>query len=546
MGIDTLLLRSANGFMTILLTAALLLAAVEPIPSGSATIEVAAGAAPLEVFTYKPANYRDGPLILVFHGVLRNAAEYRDDARAMGDRFGALIAAPLFDLERFPVSAYQQGNIRRDGKTVPPEEWSGRLIAPIVAELRSREGRPEMPYYLIGHSGGGQFLVRMAGFVETEASRIVAANPGTHLVATRKAPFPYGFGGLPPDLSGDLALRRYLAQPLTIYLGAGDTEADEHLDDRPEALRQGPTRLARGRFAFETARGLAQRKGWAFHWRLVEARGVGHDHEQMFNHPNCRQALFGLAPASVVAHRGFAREAPENTLAAFRACLDMRIGFECDVRQAADGTLVCLHDETLDRTTSGHGQLAEFSLADVRRLDAGQWFSRQFTGERVPTFAETLGLLAECPDKSLLVAIDIKTSAAEAEREMVRQASDRGLLDQLVFIGSAIESALVRRRLKEANARARTARLVTDAAAISAAIDDRDCDWVYVRFIPAADDVRRIQLAGKRVFLAGPLVAGNEQKHWQSAGAAAIDAILTDYPLSLRRTLAGDTVQSRW
>src|SRR5690242_15292736 len=89
------------------------------IPAGSAKIEVEAGGKRLDVFTYKPANYKEGPLLIVFHGTLRNAEEYRDDARDMGDRFGALIAAPRFDRERFPNRKYQRGGLlEADGETV--------------------------------------------------------------------------------------------------------------------------------------------------------------------------------------------------------------------------------------------------------------------------------------------------------------------------------------------------------------------------------------------------------------------------------------------
>src|SRR5262245_34033457 len=76
----------------------------------------------------------------------------------------------------------------------------------------------------------------------------------------------------------------------------------------------------------------------------------------------------------VVAHRGLLLHAPENTLANFRACMSLRIGFEFDVRRTKDLHLVCLHDDTLDRTTTGRGKLADHTLAEVRKLDAGAWF----------------------------------------------------------------------------------------------------------------------------------------------------------------------------
>ncbi len=263
------------------------------IPSGDGQTEIAVGAdrLPIDVFTYKPERYRDGPLVIVCHGVLRNAEEYRDHAKKLGDRLSALIIVPRFDAERFPLEGYQQGGVRKQGKVYPREQWTFSYIPEIAAEIRRREQRPQMPYYMFGHSAGGQFVERLAGFVDSGAVGLVSANPGTHLVPTREQPFPFGFGGLPDELSDDQALERYLAQPLTLYLGTADTEIDEHLDRSPEGQAQGECRLARGRYTFEFARKLAADRGWKFRWRLVEAPDVPHDHELMFNHPQASAAL---------------------------------------------------------------------------------------------------------------------------------------------------------------------------------------------------------------------------------------------------------------
>jgi glycerophosphoryl diester phosphodiesterase len=517
----------------------LALAGPSAIPAGANKIEVTAGPqqTSLEVFTYKPAAYHDGPLIIVIHGILRNADEYRDHAKEMGDRLGALIAAPHFEKERFPTESFQQGGVLHDGHVRAKDDWTFSRVSEVANEIRRRESRPELPYYLLGHSAGGQFVERLAGFVDPGAARIVAANPGTHLFPTRDQRYPYGFGGLPEELSNDAALRRYLAQPLTLFLGTADTVVDEHLTVSPEANVQGAVRLERGRNMFEFARSLARERGWAFHWRLVEAEGIKHDHALMFNHPQEAAALFCLNPAQVVGHRGLLNEAPENTLANFRACLDLRIGFEFDVRRTRDGHLVCLHDETVDRTTDGEGKIADLTLEQVRKLDAGRWFSTDCTGEQVPTIEEVFSLVAGHRENDALLAVDIKTDDSRVEAGLVALASRHKVLDRLVFIGHTIDDPQVRRRLKQASAQARTARLVLNAGEFDAGLNDPDSDWLYVRFIPASRDVRRAQVAGKRMFLAGTLVAGREPAHWHSAAAAGLDAILTDHPLELRRQL---------
>ena len=277
--------------MQTLLMMSLLLLSGDPLPLGRSTVEVRFGEVPLKLFVYKPADFHDGPMLMVFHGVLRNAEEYRDHSIPMGDRFGALIVAPLYDEKTFPKPKYQLGGIIVDGKAAAPEDWTGEYVNRIAKEIRRREGRADMPYSLIGHSGGGQFLVRLAAFIPTEAKRIVAANPGTHTFPTRSAEFPYGFGGLPHELRTDEVLRAYLAQPLTIYLGSEDIERDEHLDILPAAEAQGKFRFERGKNAFAAAKSLAAERNWPFGWKLVIVEGIGHDHEKMFNHEECATAL---------------------------------------------------------------------------------------------------------------------------------------------------------------------------------------------------------------------------------------------------------------
>lgn len=273
------------------LVVSLLFAAANPLPEGKSSVEIQFDTLPLKLFTYKPKAYSDGPMIMVFHGVLRNAEEYRDDSIEMGDRFQALIVAPLFDAQSFPKPKYQFGGIVRDGKAAPREEWTGEYVNRIAKAIRERENRPQLPLYLIGHSGGGQFLIRMAAFVKTDARRIVVANSGTFLFPTREAEFPFGLGGLPPELQTDEHLQAYLAQPVTIYLGSKDIERDEYLDVIPAADAQGQVRFERGKNVFAAAKKLAEERQWHFGWKLVIADDVEHDHTKMFNHSQCATAL---------------------------------------------------------------------------------------------------------------------------------------------------------------------------------------------------------------------------------------------------------------
>ena len=256
--------------------------------------------------------------------------------------------------------------------------------------------------------------------------------------------------------------------------------------------------------------------------------------------------LFFVMPAAVAAepdkrprvigHRGLLEAAPENTLAGFRACLELRVGFEFDVRRTKDGKLVCLHDETLDRTTDGSGLVGKWSWDDAKKLDAGKWFDPKFSGEHVPGIDEIFGLVAECPSGPL-VAVDLKETGNGVEEAVVELAQTHKVLERLVFIGATIESDEIRARLKAASKDVQAARLAAAPESIEAAIADASADWVYVRFLPSPELVQRVHKAGKRIFLAGPLVAAKEAENWRAAAELGMNAILTDHPLELSKQL---------
>jgi glycerophosphoryl diester phosphodiesterase len=158
----------------------------------------------------------------------------------------------------------------------------------------------------------------------------------------------------------------------------------------------------------------------------------------------------------VFAHRGGAGEAPESTLAAFRevAARDPEAVVELDVRASRDGHIVVIHDETVDRTTNGHGRIAALTLAELQALDAGYCatpgrgtgtarrghcegpasdFPFRGRGHRIPKLAEVL----EALPRRTIVAIEVKTGGFEEPLAQLLRASGR--LPRLV-LGSAIGS----------------------------------------------------------------------------------------------------------
>jgi pimeloyl-ACP methyl ester carboxylesterase len=265
----------------------------QSIPVGASRIVYENQGEPLTLHTYRPPTYAGGPLILVFHGVKRNAEDYRNFAITLAERFRAIIITPEFDSTRFPSARYQRGGLMKGKQAQPTAAWTYTMVPGIVSFARKAMGNDTLPYYLIGHSAGGQFLVRMAAFLPGEARRIVASNPGSDLFPTRDQPFGYGFGGLPESLSDDKVLKAYLAAPLTLYLGTDDIYPRPSFDDSPDGMRQGQHRLERGRNCYAFAKALAQQKGWPFNWRKVETPGIGHDAAFMFAAKEVEDALFG-------------------------------------------------------------------------------------------------------------------------------------------------------------------------------------------------------------------------------------------------------------
>lgn len=108
----------------------------------------------------------------------------------------------------------------------------------------------------------------------------------------------------------------------------------------------------------------------------------------------------------VLAHRGGGTLAPENTLGALRhgASLGFR-GVEFDVMLAGGGLPVLIHDETLDRTTTGKGSVPMLAYTDIEQFDAGGWHGAAFKGEKVPTFKTAAKL---CRELGLWANIEIK------------------------------------------------------------------------------------------------------------------------------------------
>lgn len=111
------------------------------------------------------------------------------------------------------------------------------------------------------------------------------------------------------------------------------------------------------------------------------------------------------------AHRGFSGKYPENTLLAFQKALDEGVdGIELDVQLTADGEVVIIHDEKVDRTTDGEGLVVSYTLEELKKLDASYIYKGEMGFNPIPTLREYFQLVK---DSSIVTNIELKTGINE-------------------------------------------------------------------------------------------------------------------------------------
>jgi glycerophosphoryl diester phosphodiesterase len=125
---------------------------------------------------------------------------------------------------------------------------------------------------------------------------------------------------------------------------------------------------------------------------------------------------------TAIAHRGASAYAPENTFAAFDFSVKLGIrDIELDVQFTSDSHIIVIHDEVLDRTTDATGPVSDMTLEEIQRLDAGSWFDKKFSGEKI----HTLGEVFDRYNDAVHFHIEIKSKEAKglASRtcELVRE-----------------------------------------------------------------------------------------------------------------------------
>ncbi|MBX2800509.1 MAG: lamin tail domain-containing protein [Myxococcales bacterium] len=226
------------------------------------------------------------PIVLVFHGASRNAAEYRDAWIAEADTHDFAVFAPEFTDTLFPTGdAYNLGNIFEDGDNPttatlnPVDEWTLSLVEPLFDEVVDRTGSCETVFHAFGHSAGAQFLHRLAIFLpDGPYGTLIAANSGWYTVPDPAVTFPYGLGASPQELE----CPTWFDVELVVHIGSDDTDPNSPgLRHTVEADAQGLNRYDRAYYFLQESEAVALAESVSIEWELVEVPGVGHVQEDM-------------------------------------------------------------------------------------------------------------------------------------------------------------------------------------------------------------------------------------------------------------------------
>ena len=128
----------------------------------------------------------------------------------------------------------------------------------------------------------------------------------------------------------------------------------------------------------------------------------------------------------VAAHRGWCSKYPENTMEAIKAAVEVGVDqIETDVRVTKDGELVLFHDPTVDTTTTGTGKVIDYTLQELRALDAGIHKGEEFKGYRVPTFIEFMDYMKTLPE--ITIYIELKEYPIDGHDAIAYDVCDRVL-----------------------------------------------------------------------------------------------------------------------
>ena len=244
----------------------------------------------------------------------------------------------------------------------------------------------------------------------------------------------------------------------------------------------------------------------------------------------------------IIGHRGASGYAPEHTFASWDLAIELGVDYiEQDLQMTSDGVLVVMHDPTLERTTSGHGDVIAHSLAQIKKLDAGSWFDPKFAHEKVATLKEVFERYGT--RANYYIETKNPEEAPGMEEKLLELISEFGLRDGAVarwqvLIQSFSRDSLL--KIKEMDAELPLIQLI-----------EKECNSSEIQ--QRLPDIRNyaVGIGPSRISVDGALVDAahdvglvmhpytvNEEGEMRRLIALAVDGMFTDFPDRLAKLLS--------
>lgn len=245
----------------------------------------------------------------------------------------------------------------------------------------------------------------------------------------------------------------------------------------------------------------------------------------------------------VVAHRGGAALAPENTLGAFANAIQLGVDMvECDVHLSKDGHVIVMHDAEVSRTTNGRGYISDLTLAELKQLNAAAKFSGGYAAQTVPTLDELLDLVKGKTPIQIEIKVDAKGQRyAGIEQKVVDAVRARGMINQVIVISFDFPTLKEVKRLEPRIATGALVRADWFSARgnnveriVQDAIDATGADYFMPTYAPVTEAlVNAVHARGLKI---GVWTVDNASDMTRLAGWG-VDAITTNRPDELKRVL---------
>jgi glycerophosphoryl diester phosphodiesterase len=237
----------------------------------------------------------------------------------------------------------------------------------------------------------------------------------------------------------------------------------------------------------------------------------------------------------LIAHRGVKDIAPEHTMPAYKKAIELGADFiEIDLRMTKDGYLVSIHDTTVDRTTDGKGDVNNYTLEELKYLDAGSWFSEEFIGERIPTLDEIFDEFGD--STNYFIETRPTNNQLIMEDKLISLIKEKGLIDNVIIQSFSDESL---RKIKSINPTVPLVQLIYPDK--MAEVNEFEISGYAIGVGPYAptinrDFVKRMQEENLKVYVW--FDNSNEKEYMPEVISFGVDGVFTDFIENTKEVIA--------